>query len=62
MEKLFLSAKEVAEILNISQQLAYKIIRNLNKQLSDRGYLILRGRVNKRYFLEQIYQSDKEES
>ncbi|PKK40654.1 hypothetical protein ABB02_00065 [Clostridiaceae bacterium JG1575] len=30
MEKLFLSSKDVADILNVSQQKAYQIIRELN--------------------------------
>ena len=34
MEKLFLTSKEVADLLNISQQQAYKIIRDMNKQLA----------------------------
>ena len=33
MEKLFLTSNEVADLLNISQQQAYKIIRDMNKQL-----------------------------
>ena len=31
MEKLFLTSNEVADLLNISQQQAYKIIRDMNK-------------------------------
>lgn len=54
MEKLFLTSNEVADLLNISQQQAYKIIRDMNKQLAEHGFLILRGRINKKYFMEQI--------
>ena len=31
MEKLFLTSNEVADLLNISKQQAYKIIRDMNK-------------------------------
>ena len=31
MEKLFLTSNEVADLLNIAQQQAYKIIRDMNK-------------------------------
>ena len=61
MEKLFLTSKEVADLLNISQQQAYKIIRDMNKQLAERGFLILRGKINKKYFMEQIYKAKEEE-
>ena len=57
MEKLFLTSNEVADLLNISQQQAYKIIRDMNKQLAEHGFLILRGRINKKYFMEQIYKA-----
>ena len=52
MEKLFLTSNEVADLLNISQQQAYKIIRDMNKQLAEHGFLVLRGRINKKYFME----------
>lgn len=57
MEKLFLTSNEVAELLNISKQQAYKIIRDMNKELSENGFLVLRGRINKNYFMEQIYKA-----
>lgn len=57
MEKLFLTSNEVADLLNISQQQAYKIIRDMNKQLAEHGFLVLRGRINKKYLMEQIYKA-----
>ena len=57
MEKLFLTSNEVADLLNVSQQQAYKIIRDMNKQLAEHGFLVLRGRINKKYFMEQIYKA-----
>lgn len=54
MEKLFLTSKEVPDLLNISQQQAYKIIRDMKKQLAEHGFLVPRGRINKKYFMEQI--------
>ena len=61
MEKLFLTSNEVADLLNISQQQAYKIIRDMNKQLAENGFLVLRGRINKKYFMEQIYKAKEGE-
>lgn len=57
MEKLFITSNEDDDLLNISQQQAYKIIRDLNKQLAEQGFLVLRGRINKKYFMEQIYKA-----
>lgn len=60
MDKLFLDSKEVARLLNVAQQQAYKIIREMNKALGDKGFLTLRGRINKQYFMEQIYKSEED--
>ncbi|MGI6334416.1 MAG: DNA-binding protein [Saccharofermentanales bacterium] len=56
MENLFLDSKEVAEILKVSQPKAYKVIREMNEKLAEQGFLTIRGRINRQYFLEQIYQ------
>ena len=60
MDKLFLDSKEVARLIDVSQQQAYKIIREMNKALGDKGFLILRWRINKQYFMEQIYKSEED--
>jgi Mn-dependent DtxR family transcriptional regulator len=59
MDKLFLDSKEVARLLNVSQQQAYKIIREMNKKLAEEGFLILRGKINTKYFMEQIYKAEE---
>ena len=35
--------------------MAYKIIRRLNDELSAGGYLVVAGRVSRRYFEQKIY-------
>lgn len=60
MDKLFLTSREVADILSVSQQKAYQIIRELNEKLAEQGFLTLRGRINKQYFMEQIYKTKEE--
>lgn len=53
-EKIMLTAADVAEILQIKPSRAYSIIRQLNAELTKKGKLVLRGRVNRRYFEEKI--------
>lgn len=55
MNKPFLSASDIADILEISTPNAYKIIAKLNKELDDMGYLFVTGKVNKTYFEERFY-------
>lgn len=55
MEKHVLTAKDIAEICGISKSKSYGIIRQLNEELEQKGYLTLRGRVSKAYFFEKMY-------
>lgn len=52
-DKDFLNANDIKEILEIKDSTAYAIIRKLNKQLQEKGYETIRGKVNKKYFLEK---------
>lgn len=58
-EKLFLTADDVAQIMSISKPMGYKIISELNKELSEKGYLTIHGRVSKKYFEEKLYGYSK---
>lgn len=53
MERL-LKASDVAEILQCSISMAYRIVRELNAELQQKGYYICRGRVPKTYFAERF--------
>lgn len=55
MSEKFIRAEEVAEVMEISVPYAYKIIRKLNQELSDKGYITVTGRVNRDYFNERVY-------
>ena len=54
-ESLFVKADEVSEVLGISRAEAYRIIKRLNGELAAKGYIVINGRVNRRYLEEQIY-------
>lgn len=40
-EKTFLTVDEVAEILTVSKSKAYEIVRQLNKELKEKGLSML---------------------
>lgn len=52
-EKAYLSKTEVAKILGISESYAYKIMRKLNLELEQKGYIVVSGRINTKYFYER---------
>ena len=53
--KKFLTAMEVAEILDVSRSTAYRIIRRLNAELDNAGKITVAGKVSARYFYENTY-------
>ena len=59
MEKtLFMRAAEVAEVLGVSETYAYKLIKKLNEELKEKGYLVIDGRINREYFAEKVYSKE----
>jgi len=55
MEKQFIGAKEVSEILGVSESKAYSVIRGLNTELKEKGYITVRGKVSRIFFQERVY-------
>lgn len=53
MSKPMINAQEIAGIMECSEGFAYKLIRQLNKELQDKGYIVRSGRVPRKYFLER---------
>lgn len=62
-DKNFMRVEDVARELDVSKSYAYKIVQKLNKELEDKGYITISGRVNKQYFLERTcYGGSAEDS
>ncbi len=53
--KCFYTADDIAQMLMVSRPTAYRIIRGLNDELASKGYIIISGRVPKKYFDEKFY-------
>ena len=51
---MLLNVKDVIEILDVSQATAYRVIRELNNELKDKGYLVITGRVEESYLYERF--------
>ena len=53
--KLCLTAKEVAACMPVSVLMAYKIIKQLNDEQKENGFITISGKVNKQYLESKIY-------
>ena len=59
-EKIYLTAKELLELLGVSIGYAYKIIHQLNEELTKAGYLVISGKVPVRYFEKRWYGLERD--
>ena len=55
MENKFIRVDEVAQELSVSKPYAYKLIKKLNDELKEKGFITIAGRVNRQYFQERLY-------
>lgn len=53
--KLYYNAPELSNLLGVSLGQSYKIIRTLNSELSDMGYITIAGRIPKAYFKTKYF-------
>lgn len=59
---IFMKVEDVAVALGVSKSYAYKIVQKLNRELREKGYITISGRVNRQYFLERTcYMQPKKE-
>ena len=59
-ENNFIRVNDVAQELGISVSHAYKIMQQLNRELKEKGYMTIAGRVNRKYFMEKFCYSGTE--
>ena len=56
MEKsMFVTPETIEKDFGISRTKAYEIIRDLNQELKEKGFLTVPGRVSKKFYHERIY-------
>lgn len=53
-DKTFLAAADVMEILKVGRNKAYEVIRELNEELTAKGYRVINGRISRKYFEKRL--------
>lgn len=56
--KNFMTVEKVAQELNVSKSYAYKVVRELNTEMRELGYLTVSGRVNTNFFRKKLCYSE----
>ena len=55
MNTIYFTAQEVAVMLGVSRGQAYKLVKCMNEELAKQGYIVISGKVPKKYFNERYY-------
>ena len=54
-KRFYLTALELSDLMGISIDHAYKLIRDMNAELAKEGYIVVAGKVPKRYVEKRCY-------
>jgi hypothetical protein len=57
-----MNVEDVMKALDVSQSFAYKMIRQLNAELKQKGYITIAGKVSTKYFNEKFYGNTTKEN
>ena len=52
--KRLMDAEEVAKETGFAKSTALKLIQKLNNELKKKGFIIVHGRINRKYFYERF--------
>ena len=55
MEKQFYTAQDLKDLLMVSESKAYGLIRQMNDELQDQGFLTVRGRIPVAYVEKRFF-------
>lgn len=61
MTKQVYTAKDLRDILGVSESKAYQYIRVMNEELKKKGFLTVRGKVPAAYVKERFFGFDRQE-
>lgn len=54
-ECLYYTAMDVKEMLGVSRGKAYQLVKKLNEELDEKGFIVIAGRIPKKFFNEHYY-------
>ncbi len=54
-KKLFYNVNDIIEIYGVKKSSAYRLIQEINEELSKQGFYTQRGVVNVEYFRKRVY-------
>ena len=53
-EKIFIDSADLVEYTGLSKSFLYKKINEVNKKLEESGYIVMQGKLSKKYFEQEM--------
>ena len=53
-DQLYIDKDQLMKLAGIGQKKAYQIIRDINKELEDAGYIVIKGRCPKNHLYKRL--------
>lgn len=54
MASPYITAKEIAQLVQALERTGYRIVKTLNEELAAKGFLVISGKVSRKYFYERM--------
>ena len=61
-QRKMLMANDVAELLIVSKSKAYSIIKQLNHELEQKGFITIPGRIPEKYLYNRLFPDGENET
>ena len=59
MNNYMMTAEDIAEEVGVSKGKAYQLIRKMNEERSEKGYIIISGKIPRAYWEEKFFGHQK---
>ena len=53
-EKMYMDVDDVCAILGVSKAYAYNLMREYNKELKAKGYIVVAGKISTKFFNKSL--------
>ena len=53
-EKMYMDVDDVCAILGVSKTYAYSLMREYNKELKAKGYIVVAGKISTKFLAEKL--------
>ena len=58
-EKMYMDVDDVCAILGVSKTYAYSLMREYNKELKAKGYIVVSGKISTKFLAKDLWHESR---